>query len=55
MKLESGFDMQWEQELPPVMDMNEYYRIYDEKLAAAFEKLRQNPHYCLIAGLPAPK
>ena len=55
MKLESGFDMQWEHELPLVVDATEFYRIYDEKLAASFEKLRQNPHYCLIVGLPAPK
>ena len=55
MKLESGFDMQWEHELPLVMTMDEYYQIFDEKLAVSFEKLRQNPHYCLIAGLSAPK
>ena len=49
MKLESGFDMQWEHELPPVVDMNEYYRLFDEQLAASFEKLRHNPHSCFIA------
>ncbi len=55
MNTETGFDIDWEAEKVVEVDPEKFYQIYDEKLAAARERLRQDPHYCLIAGLPAPR